>query len=475
MKKAYSYILIAFAFIFLAACTDTHYLAEKLFWQAGKKTKELVSRKSGKLTPKDYEKIVSYYREAIEKVPLDPFAAKAHFAIADLFLRQSKPDKAQKEFREIINNFSSNGETASKAYLNIGRIFEYQGKWNLAREEYDKIIDLYPMTRIGLNMPLYIMAHYKALKDKDNVEGAYKSALRHYNSMIEEYTSTSAAPLIKDYLSRLYLEKGKASDAIAVWDDLEKEYSSGPVAAKAILTKAFIYERIVKDTRRAIGEYKKFIKRYPKNKITPQIKLKTGILYYGNSDIAKAKEMFNELLKDYPDDANLRIKGMLGLAYCYRKEANTARVIEVYRRIKKEYPKSKAALDVPFLIAQYYQQEKYSSRADKAFREAIAEYKSRLIKAGKDNSPGKRAIADLLALCYLKNNDVDKAVSTLKELADTYTLDPAYLIDLASLYRNINAKDKATGVYRELIKRFPDNKIILKFANAQIKALAQNK
>ena len=200
-----------------------------------------------------------------------------------------------------------------------------------------------------------------------------------------------------------------------------------------------------------------------------------GILYYDGSELNKAKEMFNGLLKDYPNDAKLRIKGMLGLAYCYRKEANTNKVMEIYQKIKKEYPKSKAALDVPFLIAQYYQQEKYSSKADKAFREAIAEYKDKLIEAGKKNSPRKRAIADLLALCYLKNNNVDEAVNTLKELSDTYTLDPVYLIDLASLYRNINAKEKAAGVYRELMKRFPDNKVILKFANAQIKALTQNK
>jgi len=475
MKKVYSHILIAFVFLFLTACTDTHYLAEKLFWQAGKKTKELVSKKSGKLTPEDYEKIVSYYREAISRVPLDPFAAKAHFTIADLFLKRAQPQKAQKELREIINNFSSSGKIASKAYFNIGRIFEYQGKWDLAREEYEKIIDLYPMTRIGLNMPLYIMAHYKVVKDKDKVEDAYKSALRHYNSMIEEYNQTSAAPLIKDYLSKLYLEKGKTADAIAVWDGLEKDYSSSPVAAKAILAKAFIYERVVKDIKQALGEYKKFIKLYPGNKVTPQIKLKMAILYYDDSNLNKAKEMFNRLIKDYPDDAKLRIKGMLGLSYCYRKEANTAKVMEIYQKIKKEYPESKAALDVPFLIAQYYQQEKYSSKADEAFKEAIAEYKNKLIESGKENSPKKRAIADLLALCYLKNNNVGKAVNTLKELADIYTLDPTYLIDLASLYKNINAKEKAAGVYRELIKRFPGNKIILKFANAQIKALSQNK
>ena len=107
MKRFLSYISVVSAFLFLTACTDTHYLAEKLFWQAGKKTKELVSKKRGKLTLKDYEEIVSYYREAINKVPLDSFAAKAHFAIADLFLRQLEPDKAQKELREIINNFSS--------------------------------------------------------------------------------------------------------------------------------------------------------------------------------------------------------------------------------------------------------------------------------------------------------------------------------------------------------------------------------
>jgi len=467
MKKIYLLIFLSF---FVFACSDSHYVAEKLLWQAEKNTKELLKNKSNRLSSDDYEKIISYYREVTERVPLDTLSSKAHFFITDILLREGKYEEARKELRVVINNFSSSGAIASQAYFAIGRIFESQGKWEEAKEEYDKIIDLYPLTNIGLNLPLYIVQHYTLKNNNKEKESAYRKALRHYKGLIEEYKDTSVVPLVKDYLARAKLNHGNLEEALSVWDEIKNEYSASPLAIKALFTKARLYERELNDKKQAIKEYQEFIEKYTNHKTIPEVKFKIAMLFLEDSQVTKAKDIFGELLRDYSSDSKLCIKSILGLALCYRKEADTEKVISAYQKIKKEYPQSKAALSVPFLIGQYYLEEKYNSKASQAFQEAIREYKKKLEEA-KDNILYKREIANLLALCYLKNNQIEEAIKMLNSLAERYSKEPVYLIDLATLYRILNNKEKAIEVYEKLIKRFPKNPTVLKLAYQQIEAL----
>ncbi|RLB75430.1 MAG: hypothetical protein DRH15_14095, partial [Deltaproteobacteria bacterium] len=75
---------------FLFGCTDSRYLSEKLLWQANKKAVKLINEKNKKLSKKDIEKIISFYREVINKTPLELPSAKAHFIITKIYLSQRK-------------------------------------------------------------------------------------------------------------------------------------------------------------------------------------------------------------------------------------------------------------------------------------------------------------------------------------------------------------------------------------------------
>ena len=463
------YALTILLFLFATGCTDSRYKAEKLTWQAKRKTAALVKEKKGKLKPADFDKIISYYRKVSARVPLEPLAAQAQFVIADILLKQGKAKSAQKELKTIIDNFSTSGKIAPKAQFAIGRIFEAKGQWLPARREYEKIIDLYPMTNVGLNMPLYIMRHYAAKNDIKEENEAYRSALRQYNSLIQEYDKTSLAPVIKDYLARAYLQKGRIKQAISTWDAIDKDYPRSAIAAKSFLTKAVVYSR-THNIVKAIGEYQKFINHYPDNKLTPGVRYKMGMLYFDNSKIDKARDIFSSLIKEHSGRSRLHLSSLIALSYCYRKDANTNKVIETYNKIKQQYPKSEAALSIPFLIAQYYQEIKYNAKAGIALDEAIAEYKKLLLSI-KKNSYIKQYTANLLTLCYLKDNKVDEAIKMLNSLSREHALSPIYLVDLATLYRRLNNTKEAIGVYRELLRKFPRDKVITELAKSRIAAL----
>ena len=172
MSSLWVVCYMVFAILFLASltgCFDSRYVAEKALWHAENKVASLVRQKPQGLSAQDIQEIVKVYRDVVTKAPLDPLAAKAQVVISNLHLIQGNYAEAQKELRNIIQNFSSKGKIASQAYLNIGNIYEAQKRWDDAAGEYNKIIDLYPLSTLGLQMPIYMMQHYQREDDLTGV------------------------------------------------------------------------------------------------------------------------------------------------------------------------------------------------------------------------------------------------------------------------------------------------------------------
>lgn len=194
--------ILCLASIALTGCTDKRYLSEKLFWQAEQYASKILKTEHGQpLEDRDYQGIIAKYRKVPDACPLESFAAKAQFVISDIYLSQGKGEEAQETLRRIIENFSSKSQIASQAQFAIGRIYESQGKWKEALEEHDKIIGLYPLTPLGLRMPIYIMQCYQKIDNKIEADKAYRIAVRHYKALLEEYKETRVTPLVEDYLA----------------------------------------------------------------------------------------------------------------------------------------------------------------------------------------------------------------------------------------------------------------------------------
>lgn len=467
MIKRLLFFLLAISVV--SGCTDSCYLAEKLFYQAEQKVKKIVSGRV-QLQEDDYERIIAAYRVVSDRCPLEEKTAQAQFIISKIYISQGKYEEAKRELKTIIHNFSSKPVIASQAQFAIGQLYESQGNWESAEQEYEKLSDLYPLTPLGLNMPIYTLLHYRAVNKADEEEKTYVRGIRHYNKLLEDFLGTKAVPLIQDYLATLHYQRGKLNKAIEVWEEIIKKYPRNPFAVKAFLAVGETYANRIKDIPKAINVYEKFIKNYPQDGNAAKANLKLAELYLENSQIKKAKKIYAKILKDYSDKEELLIGAHLGLAQCYKKEANVEKVIGEYNLIREYYPKSKVALAAPFSIARYYLEIKANSKAEKAFKEAINEYK-KILEDDQRSVEDKKEAAGFLALCYLNTREWDEALALLRVLADKYPQEPMYLLDIAAIYRNLNSLDKAINVYKEIIRKYSHNQFLTRLAKAQIGVL----
>ena len=455
--------------VFLGGCADSKYMSEKLFWQAEQKANEIFENKAKKLEEKDYQEIIAAYRKVVDTYPLESISAKTQFIIANIYLSQGKQTEAQNEFRAIIQNFHSNRGIAARAQYHIGYIFESQGKWEEAFEEYDNIMVLYPLTPIGIKMPIQIVRHYQSKKDSEKEDKAYSRAVKHYEALLDKYEGTPYYPFIKENLAMVYLHKANEDKAIEIWDSIVSEYPQSPQAARTFLTKAELFSKSRERFPEAIEAYEEFIKRYPQDKRVSQVKLKQGSFYFQTNKIDKAKSIFLSFLEDYPEHEQ-RLNAYLGLSYCYTREKNTPKLMEIYEVIEKSYPGTRAALAVPLLTAQYYQKNNHIAEADEAFIEAISKYEA-LIKADKSDEALIREAVNFLSLCYMNKNDNDKAVGLLRDFSNKYPSDSTYLFGLAYVYSKIGNIEEAINVYKEILQKYSNQERLVKFASSKIKEL----
>jgi len=471
-------LLFVFVFAFLlAGCTiDPRYAAEKLFWEAEQKVGALLKGKPVKLEDLEegrLEEIVAAYRKVADAYPLEPLAAKARFAIANIYISQKRLDEARRELKSVINNFSSQAPIATRAHFVLGKVLEFQGKQKEAMLEFEKITDLYPLSALGLEMPVHIINYYKRINDKEAEERAYRRTIRHYEQMIYDYSGTSVAGVVQDYLARTYVEGDDLQGALKSWDEIISRYPETPQAVRASFAKAEIYVVKMKDIPKAIEIYKETIEEHPEADFIKDVKMRLGDLYLASAQIEEAQRIYSSLIKDYPDDERIGIRSRFALVESFKRQGLQEEVAKGYEEIAQLYPDNPNVLTIPYLMYRYYSKVEDVNQAKKTLDKAIPEYEKELKRRTK-----KEEIiltAHLLFQCYLEKKEFSKCLGLLETLVDRYPDNPGFLLSIASLYRNqLNNPEKAIEVYEGVIEKYSSNEPLVTLVNKQIQTLRES-
>lgn len=459
MKKIYPLSLLVL--VLLSGC-GSQYSAEKLYWQANQAAKGLIkNRPLDKLSAGEYQKIIAGYRRLVQKCPLEPLSAQSQFIIAQIYILQNQYPEAQEELVKITQNFSKNAEIASQAQFMIGNLYERQGNWEKAALEYEKVSGLFPLSRMGLKMPLYVAGYYQRNKNEDEADKAYDDAIKYYKKFINEYSGTSFSAVLKDYLALAYVSQGSWDKAVDIWQALVDEYPQSPIGETRLFAIGETYSRQIKDLQKAIDTYEDFVKKNPDSKIIRHAEFQIGRLYFIKEDFPKAIQLFKEIIEKYPKESEVRIDAKLAIAACYEKQGNWDGVLQVYDEVKADYPHTPAALSIPLFIAQHYLKENRLSEAESAFKEAISGYE----KIIKENPYAAQAAEaqDFVSLAYLSQQKWAQAISSLQALVDTYPKNPRAsksLFTMAVIYqKQLQEPKKAIGIFEKFIEQYPGHEL----------------
>ena len=273
MKRKSLCVAVMISAVMLGGCGNDQYAIEKRYWQV-KKQSEKVFNNPHATPPNELEKVINGFNSLVQQFPKTKVAVESEFTIARLYLVTQEYEKARAQLRMIVNKYSKVAAVCSEAVFLIGNSFQLQDKWGLALEQYKKIMQEYPATLKGLDIPIYIAQYYKIKYQPEKMMEAFKFAIAHYTALANKYANTPLAFIVSKLSAQCSVAMKDWQGALATYRVMIQNYAmikdnAGKRALEmsdCLMDMALIYYRELKDKSNAKVSLEALIKDYPKSK-----------------------------------------------------------------------------------------------------------------------------------------------------------------------------------------------------------------
>jgi tetratricopeptide (TPR) repeat protein len=247
---------------------------------------------SGKLQP--LSKVERADKKKAEQTFLDALKAKLIDDNAE----------ALKLFQEAVNLDANN----AAAHYELANLYLRSGQVEPAKESAKKALALDPANKWYVSLYTDILVR----TDPKEAVKTLEAAIKQFPNESDFYTN----------LAYLYLQLKSPADALRVYDQYEKVFG---IDEGIVNQKKNIYLQ-TNQFDKAIAELKKLEELYPNE---PEVMMMRAELYTANNMAAKANEVYNEILKIDPDNA----QALLGVADYSSRSGDTAVRKENVRKI----------------------------------------------------------------------------------------------------------------------------------------------
>ncbi len=277
------------------------YQAEKSLYQATRMHKVL-SEETAQPTPADYNKVITAYQNILTRFPDWNQRNIVLLLLGELYTKDQQYEKAQEAFLDIIrdgyqkmmNNQPFNPNLCAQARYRIALNSEAQGNWEEAEKHLVKVVADYPKTLIALNAPLYRADHYYQAGNQEEAERIYQEALSYYLDIIDKNPHSRLSLAAKQLIEKSYKnvkQWGKMAQS------LQEAINNSEDAKSAFVELGKIYIKQNKIDS-AIEIFNKVIKKYPDYY---EARLELGSLYnsIGRYDLALAQAEYILNAQDY--------------------------------------------------------------------------------------------------------------------------------------------------------------------------------
>ncbi len=273
MKRRISYLLVfvfAFALLVLQGCESKSFRAEREMWRAHKAAQAVYKNPKG-TPPFQLAAVQEQYRKIIKKYSESLFAIQSQFSIGHLYLVMGDFQKARDEYRKLTLDCTKKGNLCAEAFFAIGNSYELEGKWDDALSQYRMIMQSFPFSAKSLDLPLYIIRHYRQAKQTDSkIKGAVDEAVAYYTGLKSKSETEKGGYILQSLITRSYLEGQQYEDALASLDKVMRDYPKyNP--EQALWIKTLIYANRLKDKVKAKEVLQTIVRDYPQSKLAKSV------------------------------------------------------------------------------------------------------------------------------------------------------------------------------------------------------------
>lgn len=279
MKKTLLTLAIIWVALFfvLSFLDSGNYAMEKRLWYAQKQF-EIIARDPKAVPDKNFDDLVSRYEGIIKSYPNSLLTPKIYIKIGNLRVLQKDYARARNSYKEILSRYSKNESLCAEALLYIGNSYADEKNVEMALKTFQEAQDKYPLTIVGINMPLYI-ADYQ-LRNKHVVESAnsLRTAITFYQKIGKEHPNSDLEFQSRWLLATTYFAQQKWETGIQILQETLLDYAKSqyltPQNAVAVIKTINTTAAVnLKNYDLAIDYYKKFIEKYPGHPLNEYLKI----------------------------------------------------------------------------------------------------------------------------------------------------------------------------------------------------------
>jgi len=218
--------LLFFIFVFFSAIDRSEYVLEKKMWKIQQQF--TVEAQYGILSKEKSEYLTTMYRNLIQQYPKSGLLPQIYIRIGQIYAVNKDFEKARTSYSEALQRFPQQKDLCSEALLDIGLTYEKENKVAMALETYRQVVKNYPLTDVGLNMPLYIANYCHRLNKDVEAQNAFQEAEGFYRNTAQENPNSSKGFNALRFLSVTYLDQEKWDDAVKIFEKILLEYIPSP-------------------------------------------------------------------------------------------------------------------------------------------------------------------------------------------------------------------------------------------------------
>lgn len=462
-------VFLILAVLLVSGCGQ-NYSAEKAFWKARtdlKKVKQadLAAGKTEVLEPS-----IQAFQKIADRFPGSPKAAESLFVVANLKIQQKKYDEAHATLTKIIQNYSGMGTNAPEARDGIARLYQVAGDWEKAELMYWELAEYNPLSEKGLLAPVNVIRHYKALKNEKKAQAAYEKAVDFYERTLKQVGPIQAAVGVKNGLAVAAMTFGDWRKAIDTWKSIARDFptsAGAPIATLAAAEMAWRHQELAT----AEELYKGYLEKYPKHFLYRQTLIQTAMLYEQMKQFPEGRKYLVQLRDLLKKDSTLLPQVSLLLGRSFQEEGQWADAEKIYDALLTQYPKSPAALQVPFYRSKYYETHGDAARAATELEKAIAQ----ATELSRSSDQKLAFYGDrMLNVAYAQKGEWEKVVANF-DVNMRNEINPARKggwLFLQAVITETRLEDKtgALDLYKQFLTQYPTHPLA-KQAKSRVEAL----
>lgn len=279
----------------------------------------------------DAASALSTFQQILATVPPRHDAAfAASQAMADIYSARKDYAKAESLYLSVLSN-AEKGEVRAGVQLALGRLYLDMKQVDKATAAFKEIVEKYPgeaESAFGARLELARL---------QQSAGKSEAAISALKALIAETKDAKLNVQAVEVLSGIYQDTGRADEALKLSQQLLAQTSDDAEAR-------FNAEMNVASSLRQKGELKGALEKYLKLKETPDLTLKVNVLdglgqtYMAMNDAPKAAEAYQEIMTRAKDNQDIVENAMMGLAGAYRQMNRGKDAAALYEKLIKETP-----------------------------------------------------------------------------------------------------------------------------------------